>query len=91
MKLKEKKQQKNKNILTAAAIGATLGVNLQHGRQRVLQQVHVEVVVVLHGFLDAQLEDVGEVAGGVEAQVDHRVADAGGGCKGGGTGETSQS
>lgn len=43
----------------------------------------MEVVVVLHGFLDAQLEDVGEIAGGIKAQVDHRVSDAGGGYKDG--------
>lgn len=44
----------------------------------------MEVVVVLHGFLDAQLEDVGEVAGGIKAQVDHRVSDAGRGYEEGG-------
>lgn len=44
----------------------------------------MEVVVVLHGFLDAQLEDVGEIAGGIKAQVDHRVSDAGGGYEEGG-------
>lgn len=41
-----------------------------------LEEVHVEVVVALHGLLRAQLEDVGEVASGVKAQIHNGVADA---------------
>lgn len=39
-----------------------------------LQEVHVKVVVALHGLLYPQLKDVGEITGGVEAQINHRVA-----------------
>lgn len=60
--------------LTAAAI--CLGVNLQTWRERVLKEVHVEVVVALNGFLNAQLKNVGEVAGGVEPQIDDGISDA---------------
>lgn len=62
--------------LTAVAICASLGVNLQARRKRVLQEVHVEVVLALHRFLYTQLEDVGEVAGGVKSQIHHRIPDA---------------
>lgn len=41
-----------------------------------MQEVHLEVVLALHGFLRAQLEDAGEVAGGIEPQIDNRVANA---------------
>lgn len=50
----------------------------------------MEVVVVLHSFLDAQLEDVGEVAGGIKAQIDHWVSDARGGYKEGEKGVKSR-
>lgn len=49
-----------------------------------LQEVHVEVIVALHRLLDPQLEDVGEITGGVQAQVNHRVSYAEGATKGGG-------
>lgn len=62
--------------LTAAAICASLGVDLQAWGERVLQEVHVEVVLALHGFLDAQLEDVGEIAGGVKPQIHDGISDA---------------
>lgn len=51
--------------LTAAAVRAGLGVNLQAWRKRVLQEVHVEVIVALHRLLYPQLKDVGEITGGV--------------------------
>lgn len=38
-----------------------------------LQEVHVEVILTLHGLLYTQLKDVGEVAGGVEAQIHNRI------------------
>lgn len=41
-----------------------------------LKEVHVKVVLALHGLLNAQLEDVGEVAGGIEPQINHGVPDA---------------
>ena len=41
-----------------------------------LEEVHVEVVVALHSLLGAQLEDVGEVASGIEAQIHNGVANA---------------
>lgn len=63
--------------LTAAAICARLGVNLHAWRQRVLQKVHVEVVLALHRFLYAQLKDVGEIAGGVKPQIHYRISNAG--------------
>lgn len=64
--------------LTAVAaawrvVGAGLGEKLQAWRQRVLQEVHVEVILTLHGLLYTQLKDVGEVAGGVEAQIHNRI------------------
>lgn len=62
--------------LTAAAICAGLGVNLQAWREWVLQEVHVEVVLTLHCFLYAQLKDVGEVAGGIKPQVHYRISNA---------------
>lgn len=62
--------------LTAAAICAGLGVNLQAWRERVLQEVHVEVVLALHRFLYAQLEDVGEITGGIKPQIHHRISNA---------------
>lgn len=49
-----------------------------------LQEVHVEVIVALHRLLDPQLKDVGEITGGVQAQVNHRVSYAEGATKGGG-------
>lgn len=62
---------------TAAAICASLGENLQVWRERVLQEVHVEVVLTLHRFLYAQLKDVGEVAGGIKPQIYHRISNTG--------------
>lgn len=62
--------------LTAAAICASLGVNLQAWRERVLQEVHVEVVLTLHCFLYAQLKDVGEIAGGIKPQIHYRISNA---------------
>lgn len=59
--------------LTAAAICASLGINLQAWRERVLQKVHVEIVLTLHGFLYAQLKNVGEVAGGIKPQIHNRI------------------
>lgn len=64
--------------LTAVAaawrvVGAGLGEKLQAWRQRVLQEVHVEVILTLHGLLYTQLKNVGEVAGGVEAQIHNRI------------------
>ena len=63
-------------VLTAGPLWGGLGVQLQALGEGVLEEVHVEVVVALHGLLRAQLEDVGEVASGVEAQIHHGVADA---------------
>lgn len=48
-----------------------------------LQEVHVEVIVTLHRFLYPQLKDVGEITGGVQAQINHRVSYAEGATKGG--------
>lgn len=62
--------------LTAAAVCGRLGENLQAWRERVLQEVHVEVVLTLNSFLYSQLEDVGEVAGGVKPQVHYRIPNA---------------
>ena len=62
--------------LTAVAICASLGVNLQAWRKRVLQEVHVEVILTLHRFLYAQLEDVGEVAGGIKPKIHYRIPNA---------------
>lgn len=39
-----------------------------------LQEVHVEVIVGLHCFLGAYLEDTGEIACHIEAQVHHWIA-----------------
>lgn len=39
-----------------------------------LQEVHVEVVLILHRFLYAQLEDVGEIAGGIKAKIHYRIS-----------------
>lgn len=63
-------------LTTAAAVCGALGVNLQTRGERVLQQVHVEVILALHRLLYAQLKDVGEVAGGVKAQVYDRISNA---------------
>ena len=63
-------------VLTAGPVWGGLGVQLQALGEGVLEEVHVEVVVALHGLLRAQLEDVGEVASGVEAQIHDGVADA---------------
>lgn len=41
-----------------------------------LQEVHVEVILTLNSFLYAQLEDVGEVAGGIKPQIHDRISDA---------------
>ena len=60
--------------LTAAAICASLGVNLQTWRERVLKEVHVEVILSLHGLLNAQLKNVGEVAGGIKPQINYRIS-----------------
>lgn len=60
--------------LTAAAICARLGVNLQTWRERVLKEVHVEVILSLHGFLNAQLKNIGEVAGGIEPQINYWIS-----------------
>lgn len=49
-----------------------------------LQEVHVEVIVALHRLLYPQLKDVGEITGGVQAQVNHRVSYAEGATRGGG-------
>lgn len=46
-----------------------------------LQEVHVEVILTLHSFLNAQLEDVGEVAGGIKPQIHYRISNAGFGYK----------
>lgn len=62
--------------LTAAAICASLGINLQAWREGVLQEVHVEVILTLHSFLYTQLEDVGEIAGGIEPQIYYRISNA---------------
>lgn len=55
-----------------------------------LQEVHVEVIVALHRLLDPQLKDVGEITGGVQAQINHRVSYAEGATKGGGGGGIRQ-
>lgn len=68
--------------LTAAAICASLGINLQAWREGVLQEVHVEVILTLHRFLYSQLEDVSEVAGGIEPQIYYRISNAGCKCRG---------
>lgn len=60
--------------LTAAAICAGLGINLQAWRERVLQKVHVEIVLTLHSFLYAKLKNVGEVAGGIKPQIHYRIS-----------------
>lgn len=60
--------------LTAAAICACLGINLQAWGERVLKEVHVEVILTLHCFLYAQLKDVGEVAGGIKPQINYRIS-----------------
>lgn len=39
-----------------------------------LQEVHVKVILALHGFLYTQLENVGEVAGGIKPQINNRIA-----------------
>lgn len=36
----------------------------------------MEVVLILHSFLYAQLEDVGEIAGGIKAEIYHRISNA---------------
>lgn len=41
-----------------------------------LKEVHVKVVLALHGFLNTQLENVGEVAGGIKSQINYGVSDA---------------
>lgn len=61
-------------LTTAAAICAGFGVNLQAWRKRVLKEVHVKVILALDGFLYAQLENVGEVAGGIKPQINNRIA-----------------
>lgn len=60
--------------LTAAAICAGLRINLQAWRERVLQEVHVEIILTLHSFLYAQLKNVGKVAGDIKAQIHHRIS-----------------
>lgn len=52
-----------------------------------LQEVHVEVIVALHRLLYPQLKDVGEITGGVQAQVNHRVSYAEGATRRGGGAE----
>lgn len=67
--------------LTAAAICASLGINLQAWREGVLQEVHVEVILTLHCFLYSQLEDVSEIAGGIEPQIYYRISNTRSKCK----------
>lgn len=62
--------------LTAAAICAGLGVNVQTWWERVLKEVHVKVILTLNGFLNTQLKYVGEVAGGIKPQINYGIANA---------------
>lgn len=62
-----------------AAICDSLGVNLQAWREGALEEVHVEVILILHCFLYAQLKDVGEIAGGIKPEIHYRIANAAGG------------
>lgn len=41
-----------------------------------LKEVHVKVVVALNGFLNTQLKNVGEVAGGIKPQIDDGISNA---------------
>lgn len=36
----------------------------------------MEVIVALHRLLYAQLEEVGEITGGIKPKIDHRVSNA---------------